>query len=584
MPNQSQRTRFEQELARLKQALNSGEISIDAYIEQAGRLRFDDTATDQIWWLDPESETWYVAPIGSEDFEPYGPIGEAYSPEPEVLPVNSPSQTESSPFEPEPEFVAPEPEFDSPPSPESAESFSFEPEIEPISSESETPPLPPPTSPESPLVEHGPIVSHKSEKRPKIVLIGAVGIIVIIMLCVGIWLFFSDKGEIPPTPTNVVIQPSSTLTTPPQPTDSPSPTLTIPPQLTDSPAHSQTPTLIPTLAPVPLVSTDTATPSPTPLPSAANSPTPPAIDTATPVILTDTPTAVAIIPTPPTATPEPSLSGKIAYPEYDEVNETFNIIIADAATREVITTIAQASQPALSLDGTKIAYISWNPNLIGLYSLSLLDDKTRNTISTDGHSYRPQWAGDGQAKAFEFIKDEQKENEQKEIRFSDGEGVPGLGKGQTPAWTPNGRMVVQTCPTADCGLAVVNTNGTGFSFLTRNTTDISPAVSPDGQWVAYTSMQTGNGDIWLISINGGQPKSLTDSPDREGIPTWSPDGQWIAFVTESAGKWSVQVISLGGTSRQKLFDISGSLDTDVKVKQEGYRQLGWLHESISWSR
>lgn len=76
MPNQDKRTRFEQDLARLKQARDSREITIDTYIEQAGNLHFDDTAAGKTWWLDPESEIWYVAAIGSEDFEPSEPIQE----------------------------------------------------------------------------------------------------------------------------------------------------------------------------------------------------------------------------------------------------------------------------------------------------------------------------------------------------------------------------------------------------------------------------------------------------------------------------------------------------------------------------
>lgn len=402
------------------------------------------------------------------------------------------------------------------------------------------------------------------------------------LLCAVIWLLLPASNKTIPTPMVVVNQISPTPSVAPQPTDTP----------TTIPSPTSLPTVTFTLVPLPSA---TATPYPTftTSPTATNTPTPSVTATPSPTFTTSptatntlTPSAIATslpVTGTPTMTPEPMFSGKFAYPEYfidpeERGKNTFNVKVIDLSTGQEIALIPRASQPALSPDGTKLAYISWS-DLQGLYSISLVDE-TVNAISIDAYSQRPQWSFDNQGKVFEFIK-----NDQKEIHFSDEDnsGLPGIQTGQTPVWTPDGRLVVTACRSVDCGLAVVNTNGTDLRFLTHSTEDISPAVSPNGQCVAYTSNQNGNWDVWLVDLLGGTPVRLTTSPNREGIPTWSPDGQWIAFASESDGNWTVQVISPDGTGQQKLpLKISGSLDG--RILREDYRQLGWLHENISWSR
>jgi Tol biopolymer transport system component len=71
--------------------------------------------------------------------------------------------------------------------------------------------------------------------------------------------------------------------------------------------------------------------------------------------------------------------------------------------------------------------------------------------------------------------------------------------------------------------------------LTPLTTDPGfegdPTFSPDGQTIAYTSDRTGNFQIFLKSVSGGQDINLTNSPADEVQPSFSPDGKRIAFVS-----------------------------------------------------
>ena len=92
MPDQRRLTEFEQKLTQLKQNLEHGNITIDEYVEQAQELQFE--AEDKVWWLDAESETWYVAPIGTEDFQVYVSPAATQSPEPESIPPESELEAE----------------------------------------------------------------------------------------------------------------------------------------------------------------------------------------------------------------------------------------------------------------------------------------------------------------------------------------------------------------------------------------------------------------------------------------------------------------------------------------------------------
>lgn len=64
--------------------------------------------------------------------------------------------------------------------------------------------------------------------------------------------------------------------------------------------------------------------------------------------------------------------------------------------------------------------------------------------------------------------------------------------------------------------------------------DHQPALSPDGQRIAFVSTRSGNSELWRASRDGSQALRLTELDGQIGAPHWSPDGQTIVFEYQSS--------------------------------------------------
>lgn len=84
-----------------------------------------------------------------------------------------------------------------------------------------------------------------------------------------------------------------------------------------------------------------------------------------------------------------------------------------------------------------------------------------------------------------------------------------------------------------------------LQVTTHPADDLSPSLSPDGRWVAFTSRRSGNLDIWVRPVRGGRAYQITTHQADDFAPAWSPDGQRLAFVSkrsDAAGDiWMVEV-------------------------------------------
>ncbi len=100
-----------------------------------------------------------------------------------------------------------------------------------------------------------------------------------------------------------------------------------------------------------------------------------------------------------------------------------------------------------------------------------------------------------------------------------------------------------------------------------------PRVSPDGKWVAYTvttpAMDANRGvsSLWMVPTAGGDSLQLTQS-GHDSSPVWSPDGKTIAFLSSRSGDSQVYLLSMDGGEAKPLTHLSTGAD-NVKWSPDG---------------
>ncbi len=75
-----------------------------------------------------------------------------------------------------------------------------------------------------------------------------------------------------------------------------------------------------------------------------------------------------------------------------------------------------------------------------------------------------------------------------------------------------------------------------------------PAPSPDGSKICFGY----EGDLWIVSSQGGNATRLTVHVGYESFPVWSPDGKSIAFSSDRNGDFDVYVIPVTGGNELRL--------------------------------
>ncbi len=102
------------------------------------------------------------------------------------------------------------------------------------------------------------------------------------------------------------------------------------------------------------------------------------------------------------------------------------------------------------------------------------------------------------------------------------------------------------------------------------------AISPDGEWVAYTVETTNveddsySTDLYMVSWDGATRIQLTHTADgSEGSPRFSPDGKYLSFITtrpddseeddDPAGKSQVWLLNRAGGEARRLTSMPGGV-------------------------
>ena len=294
---------------------------------------------------------------------------------------------------------------------------------------------------------------------------------------------------------------------------------------------------------------------------------------------------------------------------------------------EAMMKLSRIGEHQLSPDGKSIAFnvqtvdIEKNTKPRQIY-LSPLRGGTPHQVTTEGDNSRPRWSPDSRKIAFVSSR---KDGSQIWIMDAAGSNQKQLTTLSTEAdgviWTGDGKNLVFTsevypdCADEPCNknrleadkvskvkariftsllyrhwdnwqtkrrkhLLVVPAGGGPARDLTPGNRDVPPfslggpddyAVSADGKEVCFvmnTDLQPAlstNSDLFVVPMEGGDPRKITENPAADNSPLYSPDGMFLAFRSQTragfeSDRWRLALID---RSTGRLTTLTEGLDRSV---------------------
>jgi len=106
--------------------------------------------------------------------------------------------------------------------------------------------------------------------------------------------------------------------------------------------------------------------------------------------------------------------------------------------------------------------------------------------------------------------------------------------------------------------AVPASGGEAHLMVSHPATESRPLYSPDGRKLAFVSTRTGNGDIYVLTLDTGDLKRITFDDSSDQLDAWSADGRWLYFTSGSRDIGTTDIFRIssdGGTPMQVSADL-----------------------------
>lgn len=111
----------------------------------------------------------------------------------------------------------------------------------------------------------------------------------------------------------------------------------------------------------------------------------------------------------------------------------------------------------------------------------------------------------------------------------------------------------------------------------------NPEFSPDGTEIAFNAATGGNEDIWVMDVASKERTRITSGPEFEADPTWSPNGTRLAYVKDIGNAEIFVINAAAGATGTNItnnpaadFEPDWSPDLSSSVSRSAPGSVKWL--------
>lgn len=229
----------------------------------------------------------------------------------------------------------------------------------------------------------------------------------------------------------------------------------------------------------------------------------------------------------------------------------------------------EAAYPRLSKDNNSILF---QTNTTGHWQLAILDIATNQIshLTTDSFNNNfPDWSPDNQLLAFCSDRDG---NEEIYLMHKDGKGLKRLTNDQSrdihPYFSTDGRFLLFNSTRGNGSFDIYQYDlhtGTISRLTDTPQNETCARYSPDMQSIVFLKNDHAGDDIFLMDLMTRSITNITNTPPvRDGWPMFSHDGQWIYFSSHQSGVFCIYRIQKDGSLLEKLSN-PGPAEEDARV-------------------
>jgi Tol biopolymer transport system component len=216
---------------------------------------------------------------------------------------------------------------------------------------------------------------------------------------------------------------------------------------------------------------------------------------------------------------------------------------------------AQVIQPRLSPNGDRVAFAAPDPQTGNrdVWYFEITRAITARLTTHVAADWYPVWSPDGRQLLFASERDGGAED----VPYLKTSMDPGSSesrqtrlRGEPHDWSADGRWIAYVGSMGRDLFVGPAGGGEPFPFLVTPAWETNPRFSPDSRWIAYTSDESGRGEVYIRPFTG-EPAApsgkIQVSNNGSGYPVWAPSGREIFYMSRDGSVFAVDTRTLGQT-------------------------------------